>query len=176
MLRLSFSLFLLQPTYCASSLSHPRHRSIRIIKQHTLNVMLASRLIHKQELNNAYGKSRWTVLRHVLLSKTAQSVFRIMALLWKSTFVFVTAYIYIYIYIDWLRARRSGIESRWGRDFPPVQTGPGAHPTSYTMGTRFFPRVKCGRGLLLTTHTLLVPRSWKSRAKPLPILWVRPDL
>ena len=25
-----------------------------------------------------------------------------------------------------LRAGRSGIESRWGRDFPPVQTGPGA--------------------------------------------------
>ena len=24
-----------------------------------------------------------------------------------------------------LRAGRSGIESRWGRDFPPVQTGPG---------------------------------------------------
>jgi hypothetical protein len=30
-----------------------------------------------------------------------------------------------------------GIESRWGRDFP--QTGPGAHPTSYTMGTGSFP-------------------------------------
>jgi len=27
-----------------------------------------------------------------------------------------------------LRAGRSGIESRWGRDFPPVQDGPGAHP------------------------------------------------
>jgi len=23
-----------------------------------------------------------------------------------------------------------GIESRWGRDFPPFQTGPGAHPAS----------------------------------------------
>jgi len=23
-----------------------------------------------------------------------------------------------------------GIESRWGRDFPPVQTGPGAHPAA----------------------------------------------
>ena len=31
-----------------------------------------------------------------------------------------------------------GIESRWGRDFPPVQTGPGAHPVSCTMGTGFF--------------------------------------
>ena len=51
-----------------------------------------------------------------------------------------------------LRAGRSGIESRWGRDFPPVQTGPGAHPTSYKMGTESFPGVKCGRRLLLTTH------------------------
>jgi len=38
-----------------------------------------------------------------------------------------------------LRAGRSGIESRWGRDFPPVQTGPGAHPASCTMGTGSFP-------------------------------------
>ena len=45
-----------------------------------------------------------------------------------------------------------GIESRWRRDFPPVQTGPGAHPASCTMGTGSFPGVKCGRGVLLTTH------------------------
>ena len=31
--------------------------------------------------------------------------------------------------------------------------------------------VKCGRGVLLTTYPLLVPRSWKSRAIPLPTLW-----
>ena len=30
--------------------------------------------------------------------------------------------------------------------FPPVQTGPGAHPASCTMGTGSFPGVKCGRG------------------------------
>jgi len=31
---------------------------------------------------------------------------------------------------------------------PRVQTGPGAHPTSYTMGTGSFPRVKRpGRGV-----------------------------
>ena len=37
-----------------------------------------------------------------------------------------------------------GIESRWGaRFFAPVQTGPGAHPASYTMGTRrLFPEGK----------------------------------
>jgi len=69
-----------------------------------------------------------------------------------------------------------GIESRWGRDFPPVQTGPGAHPASCTMGTGSFPGVKCGRGVLLTTHPLLVPRSWKSRAIPPPTLWATPGL
>ena len=36
------------------------------------------------------------------------------------------------------------------------------------MGTGSFPGVKCGRGVLLTTHPLLVPRSWKGRAIPLP--------
>ena len=36
-----------------------------------------------------------------------------------------------------------GIESRWGARFSaPVQTGPGAHPASYTMGTWSFPRGK----------------------------------
>ena len=75
-----------------------------------------------------------------------------------------------------LRAGRSGIESRWGRDFPPVQTGPGAHPASCTMGTGSFPGVKCGWGVLLTTHPLLVPHSWKSRAIALPTFWATPGL
>ena len=36
-----------------------------------------------------------------------------------------------------------GIESRWGaRFFTPVQSGPGAHPASCTMGTGSFPGVK----------------------------------
>jgi len=97
--------------------------------------------------------------------------------------------VYIYIYI-WnfngsgssvgiateLRAGRSRIESRWGRVFPPVQTGPGAHPASCIMGTGSFPGVKCGRGVLLTTHPLLVLRSWKSRAISLPTLWATPGL
>ena len=39
-----------------------------------------------------------------------------------------------------------GIEFRWGRDFPPVQTGTGAHPASYTMGTGSFPGVNYGPG------------------------------
>jgi hypothetical protein len=37
-----------------------------------------------------------------------------------------------------VRAGRSGIVSRGGRDFPPVQTGPGAHPLSCTMDTVSF--------------------------------------
>ena len=75
-----------------------------------------------------------------------------------------------------LRVGRFGIESRWGRDFPPVQTGPGAHPASCKMGTVSFPGVKCARGVLLTTHPLLVLRLWKSRAIPLPTLWATPGL
>jgi hypothetical protein len=75
-----------------------------------------------------------------------------------------------------LRTGRSGIESRWGRDFPPVQTGPGAGPPFCKMGTGSFPRAKCGRGVLLTTQPLLVPRSWKSKAIPLPTLWTTSGL
>jgi len=75
-----------------------------------------------------------------------------------------------------LRAGRSGIESRWGRDFSPVQTGPGAHPASSIMSTGSFLGVKCGRGVLLTTHPLLAPRSWKSRAIPSSTLWATPGL
>ena len=73
------------------------------------------------------------------------------------------------IYIYW-------IESRWGQDFPPVQTGPGAQTASCTMRTGSFREVNCGRGVLLTTHPLLVPWSWKSRAITLPTLWATPGL
>ena len=55
-------------------------------------------------------------------------------------------------------------------------TGPGAHPASCKIGTGSFPGVKCGRGVLLTTHPLLVLRSWKSRAIPLPTLWATTGL
>ena len=57
-----------------------------------------------------------------------------------------------------LRAGASGIESRWGQDFPPVQTDPGANPASCTMGTGPFPGVEAdGRGA--DPHRHLVPRS-----------------
>jgi hypothetical protein len=76
---------------------------------------------------------------------------------------------------DW--AGRSGDRIPVGARFSaPVQTGPGAHPASCAMGTGSFPGVKCDRGVLLTTHPLLVPRSWKSIAIPLPTLWATPGL
>jgi len=62
-----------------------------------------------------------------------------------------------------------GIEFQWGgaRFSAPVQTNPGAHPASCTMGTGSFPGVKSGRGVTLTLHPLLVPWSRKSTAIPL---------
>jgi len=51
-----------------------------------------------------------------------------------------------------------GIESRWGARFSAlVQTGPGAHSTSCTMGSGSFPGVKSGWGVMLIPHLLLVP-------------------
>jgi hypothetical protein len=51
-----------------------------------------------------------------------------------------------------------GIQSRLRARFSaPVQTGPGAHPASCTMGTGSFPVVKSDRGVTLTPHPLLVP-------------------
>ena len=65
-----------------------------------------------------------------------------------------------------------GIEYRWEARFSaPVQTGPGAHPASCTMGTGSFLGVKSGRGVTLTPHPLLVPWSRKSRSIPLLPLW-----
>ena len=52
------------------------------------------------------------------------------------------------LYSDWLRAERSGerIPVGGARFTAPVQTGPGAHPASCTMGTGSFPGVKSGQG------------------------------
>ena len=48
------------------------------------------------------------------------------------------------------------IESRWGARFSAaVQTGPGAHPSSYTVGTGSFPGGGgSGRCVALTTHPI----------------------
>jgi hypothetical protein len=62
------------------------------------------------------------------------------------------------------------IESRWGARFSaPVQTSPGDHPASCTMGTGS--SVKSSQGVTLTPHPLLVLWSWKGRAIPLLPLW-----
>jgi len=47
--------------------------------------------------------------------------------------------------------------------------GPTQPPVKWVPGLS--PGVKCGRGVLLTPHPLPVPRSWNSRAIPLPTLW-----
>ena len=52
--------------------------------------------------------------------------------------------------------------------------GPTQPPVQWVLGLSR--GVKCGRGVLLTTHPLLVPRSCKSRAIPLPTLWATPGL
>jgi len=93
-------------------------------------------------------------------------------------------YIYIYIYTHTLYSGPGssvGIAADYGLDGPGSnhggdETGPGAHPASCTMGAGSFPGVKCGRGVLMATHPLLVPRSWKSRAIPLPTVWATPGL
>ena len=49
-----------------------------------------------------------------------------------------------------------GIESRRARFSAPVQTGPGAHPASCTMGTGFFPGLKSGWGVTLTPSAVVM--------------------
>jgi hypothetical protein len=72
-------------------------------------------------------------------------------------------------YSAWRRAGRSGDRIPVGaRFFAPVQTGPGAHPSSCAMGTRYFPEVKSGRGVTLTRHPLLVP--WPRKSSDIPLL------
>ena len=51
------------------------------------------------------------------------------------------------------------------RTCPGRPLGP---PSLLHNGYVSFAGVKCGRGVLLTTHHLLAPRSWKSRGIPLP--------
>ena len=75
----------------------------------------------------------------------------------------------------WAKTINDSKKSLWGRDFASVQTGPGAHPASRTMGTGSFPKVKSGPAVTLTPHPLLVSWSRKGRALPLLPVWaVRP--
>jgi hypothetical protein len=60
--------------------------------------------------------------------------------------------------LDWLRAGRFGDRISVGARFSaPVQTSPGVHPASCTMGTGSFQGVKSGRGVTLIPNPLLVP-------------------
>ena len=89
-------------------------------------------------------------------------------------------------YIEYILGQGSsvGIGTDYGLDGPVSNPGGdeifrpsrpilGPHPASCTMGTGSFLGVRWGRGVLLTTHP---PRSWKSRAIPLPTLWATPGL
>ena len=85
------------------------------------------------------------------------------------------------IYVE-LLSRNVGIATDYGLDGPGSNPGgdeifhpsrPALRPTQPPV--KWVPGLsrglKCGRGVLLTTHPLLVPRSWKSRAITLPTLW-----
>jgi hypothetical protein len=64
-----------------------------------------------------------------------------------------------------------GIESRWGRDFSHMSRpalGPIKPPVQWGLGIS---RGSSGRGVVLTTQPLLVPRLRMSRAIPLLPLW-----
>jgi hypothetical protein len=69
-----------------------------------------------------------------------------------------------------------GIESRWGeifRTYPHRLRGP---PNLLYNGYRVFPGGKGGRGVMLTTHPLIVPRLRKRWAITPLTLWVLLDL
>jgi len=71
-------------------------------------------------------------------------------------------------YSDWLRAAVSGNLIPVGARFSaPIQTGTGGQSAFFMMRTGSSPGVKSDRAVLLTTHSLLVPWSRKSRAIPL---------
>ena len=69
-----------------------------------------------------------------------------------------------------------GIESRRGSRFSaPVQTGPGAHPASSTMGSVSFPGERAAGAWRWPLTPFKCRWSWKSRAIPVLPLWaVRP--
>ena len=103
----------------------------------------------------------------------------------QKCYMFTRVHTYIHTFIGG-PGSSVGIATDYGMDGPESNPGrdeivrrpdrPWAHPASCKMGTGSFPGVKCGRGVLLTTHPLLVPRSWKRRAIPLPTIWATSGL
>jgi hypothetical protein len=55
----------------------------------------------------------------------------------------------------------AGIEYRWGEIFRTCPDRPWGPPSLLYNGYRVFPGVESGRGVTLTPHPLLVPRSRK---------------
>ena len=67
---------------------------------------------------------------------------------------------------------RSGDQIQVGSRFSaPVQTGPGAHPASCTIGTGSLPGWNAAGAWSWPPHPLLVPWSWKDRVITLLPLW-----
>jgi hypothetical protein len=72
-------------------------------------------------------------------------------------------------YSDWLRAERPGFDPRQRQRIFPLTSaskpalGPTQPPLQWVPGA-LSPGVKRGRGVMLTTHPLLVPRSGNSRS------------
>jgi hypothetical protein len=65
-----------------------------------------------------------------------------------------------------------GIESRWGEIFRTYPDRVRDPPSLLYDGYRVFPRGKGGRGVMMTTHPLLVPRLRNGWAIPPLTLWV----
>jgi hypothetical protein len=79
-------------------------------------------------------------------------------------------------YSDSLRAERLGDRIPVGvRISGPVQTGPGAHPAPYTLGTESMPGIKPGRALTTHPHVALRLKKEK-RYTPIPLLCLHGSL
>jgi hypothetical protein len=99
-------------------------------------------------------------------------------ILWKTVFSFVWTgrfciYFFVYLNSEAQKLQSSDLflyESVWvykveffhfnfNEIFRTCPDRPWGHPASCTMGIGFLPGVECGRGVTLTPHPLLVPRS-----------------